>query len=118
MAKKPANEAASKSGREKSTARSRLIEEVQELVEIMSANDLSKIDVQDGEHKIMLERAAATPQAPVAMPVAPTHSSPAAPGAPAPEAEAAPDQPPAEVCPTLRLSTVITPSKVSPTVGE
>lgn len=69
------------------------VSHLRELVELMVENDLSRVELREGDTQILLRRGQAAPvvapAAPPANPAAPAPASPAAPPAPAEPAEAA-----------------------------
>ena len=70
------------------------IEEIKRLIELMVANDLGELNIEDGDKKIALKRGAGGVPAVAATPMA--AAPPAAPVAPAPAGEAPADEGPAE----------------------
>jgi len=71
------------------------IEEIKQLIQLMVDNDLSEVDITDGESKILLKRGPGEGAVLAAGP-APVAPGPVAPAVPAPAGEAAPPGPPAE----------------------
>lgn len=72
------------------------VELLQQIVKLMSANDLNSVDLRDGQKRVVLKRGAAFAAAPSVTYAAPHFSSPSAPPAPTSAGGSNPAAPPSE----------------------